>query len=50
MDNAYLYNLAGAKILRNGNVTGNLELTIAGLANTVQVPQENIDELERVTT
>jgi hypothetical protein len=50
MDNAYLYSLDGAKIYRNDDLTGSVELSIAGLASTVQVPQEKIDELERVAT
>jgi hypothetical protein len=50
MDNAYLYSLDGAKIYRNDDLTGSVELSIAGLTSTMQVPQEKIDELERVAT
>ena len=48
MDDAFLYCQDGTKIYRRDNVTGSVELTIAGLAGTVKLPQDKINELQRI--
>ncbi len=48
IDDAYLYTLGGAQIYRN-QITGSIQVTLAGVAGNLTISIDQISDLDRVT-